>query len=162
MSSVGLNHVSINAIDLEKSLQFYETLFGMERIATYNFGIRTQYLKYGSQQLHIFVLPEGSPRYQHFALNVTDFHAVYDKASEMGVLDGETFGNSINALPDGSVQMYLRDPGGNLVEVDWPDVTQLDRSRLPELKYLADRIPQTGENLEATLYLDRREAAARE
>jgi hypothetical protein len=24
--------------------------------------------------------------------------------------------------------MYIRDPAGNLVEIDWPDITTLDRS----------------------------------
>jgi hypothetical protein len=51
--------------------------------------------------------------------------------------------------------MYLRDPAGNLVEVDWPDVTSLDTARIPELKKLADRFPQEGDALAATLYLER-------
>jgi hypothetical protein len=55
------------------------------------------------------------------------------------------------------VQMYLRDPAGNLVEIDWPDVSTLDRSRIPELKRLADEVPQTDEGLQATLYLPPRE-----
>lgn len=50
-----------------------------------------------------------------------------------------------------------RDPSGHLVEVKAPDITSLDRSAFPELKKLNDRVPQTGETLEATLYLDRRE-----
>ena len=29
-------------------------------------------------------------------------------------------------LSDGAVQMYIRDPAGNLVELDWPDVNNLD------------------------------------
>jgi len=46
---------------------------------------------------------------------------------------------------------------GHLVEVDWPDVTTLDRSDFPELQQLNDRVPQIGEALAATLYLDRRQ-----
>ena len=34
MRATGINHVSISAHDLEESTRFYETLFGMERIAT--------------------------------------------------------------------------------------------------------------------------------
>jgi YD repeat-containing protein len=60
-------------------------------------------------------------------------------------------------LPDGSVQMYLRDPAGNLIEIDWPDVTTFDRSLLPELKRLADSVPQTSDALRATLYLEKAE-----
>jgi len=65
------------------------------------------------------------------------------------VLEHETFHNCMYELPDGAVQMYLRDPAGHLVEVDGPDVRTLDRSALPELKQLNDRVPQTGEALEA-------------
>jgi lactoylglutathione lyase len=51
--------------------------------------------------------------------------------------------------------MYLRDPAGNLIEIEWPDVTTLDPSLFPELKRLADSIPQTGDALQATLYLEK-------
>jgi hypothetical protein len=47
-----------------------------------------------------------------------------------------------------------------MIEVDWPDITTLDRSAFPELKKLADRLPQTGAALEATLYLERRRTKA--
>ena len=57
--------------------------------------------------------------------------------------------------------MCLRDPAGHLIEVDWPDVTALDRGAFPELKKLSDRVPQTGEAFAATLYLERRSAPGR-
>jgi len=156
LATTGVNHVSIGASDLEASVRFYEVLFAMERIPTYNFGIRTQYLRCGSQQLHVFELADAKAKYQHFALNVDDFQAVYDKAVVQGALDAETFGGAVRELPDGAVQMYLRDPGGNLVEVNWPDVSMLDRSSLPEMRALADKHPQTGDNLRATLFHDRK------
>ncbi|AXS42742.1 VOC family protein [Breoghania sp. L-A4] len=157
MRATGLNHLSIGATDLDASLRFYEEVLGMERIPTYNFGFRTQYLRLGDLQLHVFELEDVVPAFQHFAIDVDDFHAVYDKAKELGLLDGTTFRNAINELPDGAVQMYLRDPGGNLVEIDWPDVTTLDRARIPEMRPLADFAPQEGEALKASLYFDRPE-----
>ena len=51
--------------------------------------------------------------------------------------------------------MYLRDPGGNLLEVDWPDVNTLDTSRIPELRKLSEFAEQKGDALNASLYLDR-------
>jgi catechol 2,3-dioxygenase-like lactoylglutathione lyase family enzyme len=157
MRAIGFNHLSVSANDLEASLRFYETVFGMERIPTYNFGFTTQYLRCGKLQLHVFLLEDHVPLYQHFALDVDDFHAVYEAAKRLGALDSKTFRNAVNELPDGSVQMYLRDPGGNLLEVDWPDVTTLDRSRIPELKNLAEFVEQTGDALKASLYLDRQD-----
>ena len=63
-------------------------------------------------------------------------------------------------LPDGAVQRYLRDPAGHLVVVNWPGITTLDRSASPELEKRNARVLQTGEALEATLYLDRGRAPA--
>jgi hypothetical protein len=36
-------------------------------------------------------------------------------------------------------------------------VTTIDRSRVPDIRKLDDSVPQTGEALRATLYLDRAE-----
>lgn len=152
MAAKGINHLSIPAVKLEESVRFYREFFGLEPIPTYNFGFRTQYLRCGAQQIHVFELPEARTRHQHFALDVDDFMAAYDKASAAGILDGEAFGNAVNELPDGSVQMYLRDPAGNLVEVNWPDAGSLDRTRIKEWRPLSERHEQSGDNLRATLY----------
>jgi catechol 2,3-dioxygenase-like lactoylglutathione lyase family enzyme len=158
MKATSFNHVSINTRDLEGSVRFYEEVFGMEKIPTYNFGFPVQYLRLGDLQLHIFEREEAeAPTFHHFGINVDDFEAAYLKAKELGIHDKDAFFNDVYELPDGAVQMYARDPGGNLVEVDWPDVTTLDRSVLPEIKKLDDRVPQTGEALRATLYLSLRE-----
>jgi YD repeat-containing protein len=86
-----------------------------------------------------------------------DFEAAHRRARELGILERESFFEDIYELPDGSVQIYRRDPAGNLIEIDWPDVTTLDRSLLPELKRLADLVPQTGDALRATLDLEKAE-----
>ena len=49
--------------------------------------------------------------------------------------------------------MYLRDPVGNLVEVDWPDASTLDREVVGEIALLADERPQSDEARRARLYL---------
>ena len=82
------------------------------------------------------------------------------RARELGIFDTESFGAEMYELPDGAVQLYLRDPGGNLIEVDWPDVTALDRARLPEIKKLSDKLPQRGESAGATLFLGRQRVVA--
>ncbi|MDF0597608.1 VOC family protein [Psychromarinibacter halotolerans] len=154
MKAIRFNHLAVSTTDIEASVKFYMEVFGLEKLPTYNFGIPCQYLRMGEkQQLHIFQVPnENVPVRQHFAVDVDDFTAVYKKAKEAGYLDFEAFDNCMYELPDGGVQMYLRDPGGNLVEVDCPDVTKLDLAEIPDMKRLADKNPQTGENLQATLY----------
>ncbi len=84
-----------------------------------------------------------------------DFEETYRRVKELDILEKDTFFQALHELPDGSVQMYVRDPAGNLVECCWPDVETLDRSQFPELKRLEDSVPQTEEGRRATLYLDR-------
>jgi catechol 2,3-dioxygenase-like lactoylglutathione lyase family enzyme len=150
------NHVSIPAADFEESARFYEELFGMERLPTPNFDVPVLWLALGDQQLHLFHRGAGATPFHHFGLDVDDFEAVYRKADELGLLDSDAWGSQVRELPDGSVQMYLRDPAGNLVEVDWPDVTTLDRAVVTSLGSLADERPQTGDAARATLYHARR------
>lgn len=152
MRATRFNHVSIYAADLEESARFYEELFGMERVPTPNFGIPVLWLRVGEQQLHLFHQGSGAAPYYHFGLDVDDFEAVYVKATQLGLLDADSWGSQIRELPDGSVQMYIRDPAGNLVEIDWPDVATLDRSVVTRIGRLADERPQTGEAARATLY----------
>jgi YD repeat-containing protein len=149
-----LNHVSIHADDLEASVRFYTEVLGMEKIPTYAFGFPVQYLRLGDLQLHLFERSESeAPRLHHIGINVDDFEEAFVRAQELGILERHSFFEDMYELPDGSVQMYLRDPAGNLIEIDWPDVTTLDRSLFPELKRLEDAVPQTGDALRATLYL---------
>ena len=155
MKVTGFNHLSIGTRNLAESVRFYETVLGMQTIPSYNFGFKTKYLRCGDLQLHIFELEDQVPFYQHFAVDVDDFHAAYDAAKAMGALDATAFRNPVNELPDGCVQMYLRDPAGNLIEIDWPDVETLDRSRIPEMKLLTEFAEQDEEGLAASLYLDR-------
>ncbi|MEA2425684.1 MAG: hypothetical protein QOH13_2094 [Thermoleophilaceae bacterium] len=160
MRATSLNHVSISSIDVEESVRFYTSVLGLERIDTYTFAFPTQYLRLGDQQLHIFQRDEATeaPPFHHIALNVDDLEAAWIRARELGALDTTAFFSPIYELPDGTVQVYLRDPGGNLVELDWPDVTTLDPEVFGEIPKLADAVPQTDEGKRATLYLAQREA----
>jgi lactoylglutathione lyase len=155
MRATGFNHASVHARSLEQSVRFYVELFGMEPIPTYNFAFPVQYLRLGNLQLHIFERDSEAPPFHHLAFNVDDFEEAYTRAKELGILERESFFEGIYELPDGSVQMYVRDPAGNLIEIDWPDVTTLDRSLFPELKRLDDAVRQTGDALRATLYLEK-------
>jgi YD repeat-containing protein len=147
-----LNHVSVQAVDLDESARFYEQVFGMERIPTARFRSPVLWLRLGEQQLHLFESAAEAPRFHHFALDVDDFEAVYSRAKALGLLDPETHGAALREHPSGWVQMYIRDPAGNLVEIDWPDASTLDRSVVTDIRRLDDDVPQTGESAGATLY----------
>ena len=144
MRATGFTHVSIGATDLEESVRFYRDFFGMEEVPSPDFSGPVRWLRVGGLQLHLFLDDSPAPERHHFALDVDDFEAAYRKAEELGVRDGERF-STVRELPDGAVQMYLRDPSGNLVEVNWPDVNTLDREVIPEIQKI-------GGDPEAVLY----------
>jgi catechol 2,3-dioxygenase-like lactoylglutathione lyase family enzyme len=151
--AIRFNHVSISAVDMEESLRFYTEIFGMERLPSPDFSGHVEWLRLGDQQLHLFQDDDPAPQRHHISIDVDDFEAAYAKAKELGVLEERTFGASVRELNHGEVQMYLRDPAGNLVEVDWPDVTTLDRSVVDSIKQLADERPQSDDARHARLYL---------
>ena len=70
----------------------------------------------------------------------------------MGILDSRAFGSPLRSHPAGWVQLYLRDPAGNLLEVDWPDSEHArarDAGRIaagdsaPQDRRRGDRDPRT-------------------
>lgn len=153
MGALRVNHVSVHAEDIEESARFYEELFGMTRLPTPRFHEPVLWLALGDQQLHLFQRDDVEPpRAHHLGIDVDDFETVYRKAKERGLLDGATWRQSVRYHPAGWVQMYIRDPSGNLVEVDWPDVSTLDAEIVAEFGRLEDEVPQDGEAREATLY----------
>jgi YD repeat-containing protein len=159
MSATSVNHVSIYANDLDESASFYEQLLGLERIATPTFAFPVQWMRLGRQELHLFFRPDvQAPTFHHVGLNVDDFEAVYRRARAQRLFDDSAFFSGMYELPDGSVQMYLRDPAGNLIEIDWPDVRILDPQIREHLIALSATVPQSPEGSIATLFLDRRDA----
>jgi catechol 2,3-dioxygenase-like lactoylglutathione lyase family enzyme len=145
-----INHVSISALDLEKSTRFYEDLLAMERIPTPTFDMPVQWLRVGDMQLHLFLDESPAPRRHHLGITIDDFDAAYDAVK---AYTSDTWGWQLVELPSRQVQLYFRDPADNLVELNWPDADTLDRSRYPELRRLADHIEQRPDAPEAVLYL---------
>lgn len=147
-----LNHVSIVAHDLEASLRFYVDELGLVPVATPNFGFPVIWLAAGDCQIHLFERPGEPPSHAHFGLQIPEFMPVYRRMKELGALDHVTFGNAMYELPDGGIQMYVRDPAGNLVELDHPDASTIPEDEVPEYMRLADLRPQEGEAASATLW----------
>ena len=152
MTEINLNHVSVVARDLGESQRFYEDLFAMEALPTPNFGFPVVWLRHGSSQLHLFERPDGPPVYHHFGLAVADFATTYARARELEAFDTTAFGHHLYELPGDIAQLYLRDPGGNLLEVDAPGFAALPDDVRADARVLADLQPQDATNLRATLF----------
>lgn len=159
--SANLNHVSLNVRDLERSTRFYVELFGMEPVPTPNFGFPVRWLRVGDLQLHLFERPDDPPRHHHVALAVDDFPAFYRRAEKLDIFDRDAFGHHFFELPGDVAQLYVRDPGGNLVEVDAPGASALPESLRASLRRLEDVHPQDEENRRATLFLAAAEPVSR-
>lgn len=149
MRATGFTHVSVHAHDLDESARFYTEVFGMEEIPAPDFPFPVRWLRVGNLQLHLFQSEAPAPQGHHFGIDVDDFEATYEKVRELGVQEKEGYFSNVYELPDGAVQLYLRDPAGNMVEVNWPDVSTLDRSVVGEIEKI-----DAGES-GATLYLPR-------
>lgn len=159
MAQTALNHVSVVANDLERSVRFYEEVFGMETIPTPNFPFDGQWLEMAEgNQLHLFDLETPAPQYHHFGVVAGDPEAVYREAKQRDALtdfSDDEESPRMYELPDGSLQMYVEDPAGNVIEVNWPDVGTLEESLQEQIIDRDDLVPQTGAAAEATLGLAR-------
>jgi catechol 2,3-dioxygenase-like lactoylglutathione lyase family enzyme len=159
MRATGINHVAISAPDLEASVRFYTEVLGMERVPAPRFPSQpVAWLQLDTQQLHLFQR-EGAPQFHHFGIDVDDFEAAYLKVRGLQIRDERTFMGGIFELPGGEVQMYLRDPAGNLVEVNCRDASALDRSVVTDIVRLSEVMPQDEEGRAARLYRSREAGA---
>jgi catechol 2,3-dioxygenase-like lactoylglutathione lyase family enzyme len=151
MAAAGINHVTVVTRDLDESERFYAELFGAERLVSPNFGTPVRWLRVGDAQIHLLNAIGGGGGAGHFGITVDDLAPVYERARALGALDPVVNGHYLWELPDGVVQLYVRDPSGNLVEVNARDASALPGSVRDDLRALADVHPQSKENLRARL-----------
>jgi catechol 2,3-dioxygenase-like lactoylglutathione lyase family enzyme len=151
--SLRINHVSINALNLEESVGFYVDLLGAEPIATPNFGIPVQWLALGRTQLHLFERDLTPTSHHHLGITVDELEPVYRAAERRDAFDDVAFRNRLVELPGDVVQLYLRDPAGNLVEIDCPGAERLPDDMRAQLKGLWDFNPQTENQMRGRLFV---------
>ena len=88
--SYGLDHIHLNASDLEATVSFYERLFGMRRIRSWEAGgLTTLQLDAGGARLNITAQPpdasQGVCAVDHFALFVSDLDGALHDLQGHGV-----------------------------------------------------------------------------
>jgi catechol 2,3-dioxygenase-like lactoylglutathione lyase family enzyme len=153
MRTSGINHVSIHAKDLGESVRFYVELLDAELLDTPNFGVPVQWLGLGETQLHVFVRPAEAQSHHHFGITVEHLEPVFLKARELGALDRRSHANHIVELPGDVAQTYVRDPAGNLMEIDTPGASRLPDWLRAEMRRLEDIYPQDERNRRGRLYV---------
>jgi catechol 2,3-dioxygenase-like lactoylglutathione lyase family enzyme len=148
-----INHVSVNARNLRQSVDFYVELLGAEPIPTPNFGVPVQWLALGRTQLHLYEKDLQPISLHHFAVTVDDLEPAYRVGERLNAFDRQAFGNHLVELPGNVVQLYVRDPAGNLVEIDQYDVDRLPDDLRAALRGIWDINPQDDENMRGRLFV---------
>jgi catechol 2,3-dioxygenase-like lactoylglutathione lyase family enzyme len=112
----GVHHVSLNVRDVEAARRFYVERLGLEEIPRPAFPFAGAWLRSGAQEIHLIEQAgHEAPEGQHFAFFVEDVDAA---AAELGAA-GVKVGGPID-VPGAGRQAFLRDPSGNLVELNQP------------------------------------------
>jgi catechol 2,3-dioxygenase-like lactoylglutathione lyase family enzyme len=155
MGASRVNHVSVSGTDLAASTEFYEQLLGAVVIPSPDFGFPVQWMALGDTQLHIFSSDVAPTSQHHFGVEVDldVLVAAYRYCVERDILEGDTFGGDLIGLPGDVVQLYLRDPSGNLVELDAEGASRLPEDLRDRLRPLEEARPQPGTHADARLYI---------
>jgi glyoxylase I family protein len=116
MKLQGVHHVSLNVRDVEEARRFYVEVLGLEEIPRPAFAFPGAWLRSGGQEIHLIrqenhQAPEG----QHFAFRVDDV----DAATAALIAQGVKVGGPMD-VPGAGRQAFLRDPSGNLIELNQP------------------------------------------
>jgi glyoxylase I family protein len=115
MKPAGVHHVSINVSDVDATKAFYVDVLGFaERRDRPDFGFGGAWLDVGGQQVHLIEGTVPGAVGQHFAVAVDDLDAVVAELRGRGikVSDPQPVATSR--------QSFLKDPSGNLVELQQP------------------------------------------
>lgn len=115
-----INHVTLIVDDLEKARDFYTNVLNLEELPALAFDYPVMFYKINErQQLHLSEW-EDTPSFRgHLCVRVDDFTACFHKFKEMGIIDTSPWGK-VRELKDNVMQMFIRDPSGNLIEISDP------------------------------------------
>lgn len=129
--SVQLHHVAVVAADPEASAEFYQSIFGLQRLARPPFKIEGVWLDCGpSLQLHLTKHPAGTFRTRgvdnndvHFALRTNDFEGVVSRLLASGFREDLPEDDPKRVMVNrtgmaGFLQLYVMDPDRNIIEVN--------------------------------------------
>lgn len=145
-----INHVTLVVDNLDAARAFYEREFGFAPMPAFNLDFPAQFYRINDrQQLHITEWLSDRPSFRgHLCLQVDDFNALFWRMRELGVVDTTPWGR-VRRLPDGAMQMFIRDPSNNLIEISCHPDAEIDEA------IFADELVESG----SSVYVSQREDA---
>lgn len=124
--AVKINHVALVVSNLEEACKFYEEELGLEAIPAFLFDYPTAFFKFNEeQQLHLTEWEDTYSFRGHICVQVDDINTIFHRMKELGIIDIRPWGK-VRQLPDGAIQMFVRDPSGNLVELSSDPKANID------------------------------------
>ena len=153
-----INHVALIVNDLEAACIFYEKELGLEPLPAFLFDYPTAFFKFNDQQqLHLTEWEDAHSFRGHICVQVDDINTLFFRMKALGIIDIQPWGK-VRRLPDGAIQMFVRDPSGNLVELssdpeDFIDPKIFEDELYQEGIYVSGRNDFRGyKSKDATLY----------
>lgn len=112
MEPIAIHHVSVNVLDLDKSVAFYTgTLGGTRRDDRPDLDIEGAWIDVGAQQVHLIKAPVPPNLGQHFAIRVADLDSAVAELRTKGLDVRDPVGIGANR------QTFFNDPDGNSIEL---------------------------------------------
>jgi len=150
-----VNHLAVPVDDVDRAAAFYQDWFDATVVPSPRFPLPVAWVVLGEVQLHLVLRPAQAAEAYHFGIAIErrdQFEALYWRAEREGFSDRETFQHHLYEASGGAVQLYLKDPSGNIVECDYPDVTDLDPEIVAARRRWADYNEQSEWNKSASLF----------
>jgi catechol 2,3-dioxygenase-like lactoylglutathione lyase family enzyme len=121
-----INHVTLIVDDLEKAREFYTNVMGLEELPAFAFDYPVQFYRINdAQQLHITEWKDTPSFRGHVCLQIAEFNETFRRLKALGAIDTAPWGK-VRRLRDGAMQLFARDPCGNLLELSHPDAGTVD------------------------------------
>jgi catechol 2,3-dioxygenase-like lactoylglutathione lyase family enzyme len=123
-----VDHIGLNVVDLEKSIAFYQDMFGFSVIEKWETPkqafIETDDIVLGLIQMPLYDYRAYTMAHLAFSCDKADFHKVYAKiqAFKLEVVSGPK-------EQRGGETILFRDPSGNILEICYPSITEWKASQ---------------------------------
>jgi len=131
MAGLSIHHVALVVTDLERSIEFYQRVFGFDRLQRPPFSTAGVWLACGELQLHLIKYDEGCFRRRpfpdvndwHFAFRTDDFDGMLQHLVSLGFREDAEEGDPRLVVVRrtgvaGFPQLYFIDPDNNIIEVN--------------------------------------------
>ncbi|WCB94953.1 hypothetical protein DSM104299_03693 [Baekduia alba] len=154
-STVQVNHLAVPVDDVDEATAFYVDLFAAQVVPSPAFPVPVAWVVLGNVQLHLVQRPAQATKAYHFAVSIErreHFEALYHRAGREDLFERDAVDHHLYEAPGGVVQLYLRDPSGNVVECDYADVHDLDAAVVADIRRWADLNEQSSWNDKASVF----------